>query len=125
LTFVLTLCALATPFVPTLAEQGKISYPLFGLGLTRNTTGTLSIGAIDSSVVKNVSDIAWNQVVPFAPFGSESNSSSYLQWAIHLSSFGVRIVIISSNSVLNIASRSMEHYSHLYLHIPTPLAMPR
>lgn len=83
----------ATPFFSTLAQQGQLDYPLFGLSLTRNTTGTLSIGAIDSSVVTNLSHIGWNEVVPFSPFGSESNKSSYLQWAISLSSFGVSTLV--------------------------------
>ena len=58
-----TLCPTATPFVSTLGAQGDLSYPLFGLSLTQNTTGSLAIGAIDSSVVKNVSKIVWNEVV--------------------------------------------------------------
>lgn len=47
-------------------------------------------GAIDSSVVKNASLINWNHVVDFAPFNTESNTSSYLQWAIPISGFSVR-----------------------------------
>jgi hypothetical protein len=46
-------------------------------------------GAIDTSVVTNISAIEWNEVVAFPPFGSERNVSSYLQWAITLSSFSV------------------------------------
>lgn len=33
--------------------------------------------------------IEWNEVVPFAPFAAESNTSSYLQWAIPLSRIAV------------------------------------
>ncbi|KAF7986478.1 hypothetical protein HWV62_31273 [Athelia sp. TMB] len=78
-----------TPFFPTLAAQGLLDYPLFGVSLTRNNTGTLSIGAIDSSVVANASKVVWNEVVPFSPFANQGNSSSYLQWVIRLSSFTV------------------------------------
>jgi hypothetical protein len=86
----MNLYVVATPFFATLAEQGQLDYPLFGVSLTRNSTGTLTIGAIDSSIVKNISNVEWNEVVPFSPFTSESNTSSYLQWAIPLSSFAVR-----------------------------------
>lgn len=86
----MNLYAVATPFFATLAGQGLLDYPLFGVSLTRNSTGTLTIGAIDSSIVKNISDVGWNEVVPFSPIASESNTSSYLQWAIRLSSFTVK-----------------------------------
>ncbi|RDB25730.1 Aspartic protease [Hypsizygus marmoreus] len=79
----------STPFFVTLAQQGLLDYPVFGLSLTRNTSGTLSIGAVDSSVVTNLSLISWNRVVDFTPFGSESNVSSYLQWVIPISRFSV------------------------------------
>ncbi|EPQ54079.1 acid protease [Gloeophyllum trabeum ATCC 11539] len=72
----------ATPFFASLSQQGIVNYPLFGLSLTRNTSGTLTLGAIDSSVVKDVSQIEWNEVVAFSPFGTERNTTSYLQWAI-------------------------------------------
>lgn len=78
----------STPFFVTLAQQGLLDYPLFGLSLTRNTSGTLSIGAVDSSVVTNASLISWNNVAEFSPFGAESNVSSYLQWAIPIANFG-------------------------------------
>ncbi|KAG6909869.1 hypothetical protein DXG01_014905 [Tephrocybe rancida] len=79
----------ATPFFVNLAQQGLLDYPLFGLSLTRNSTGSLSMGAVDSSVVKNASLISWNQVVDFAPFGAENNVSSYLQWAIPMSALAI------------------------------------
>ncbi|KAE9407806.1 acid protease [Gymnopus androsaceus JB14] len=79
----------STPFFPGLAEQGLLQYPLFGLSLHRNDTGSLSFGAIDSSVVTNLSNIEWNPVVEFSPFGNESNSSSYYQWVIPLPSIAV------------------------------------
>jgi hypothetical protein len=100
-------CKIATPFFATLAQQGSLEYPLFGLSLTRNTSGTLSIGmiyclcsiseypsvtitgAVDATVVANVSAISWHDVVPFSPFGSENNVSSYLQWTIVLDGFSV------------------------------------
>jgi hypothetical protein len=47
------------------------------------------IGAVDLTVVNNVSLIEWNEVVPFQPFGSESNTSSYLQWAIPILTIAV------------------------------------
>ncbi|KZP23786.1 acid protease [Athelia psychrophila] len=81
----------ATPFFPTLAAQGVLDYPLFGVSLTRNESGTLNIGAIDSSVVTNASKIVWNEVVPFAPSANQGNSSSYLQWVIRLSSFTLNV----------------------------------
>lgn len=79
----------STPFLVSLVQQGLLDYPVFGVSLTRNTTGTLTIGAVDSSVVKNTSLVGWNHVVDFAPFGAESNVSSYLQWAIPMSGFAV------------------------------------
>ncbi|KAF8071741.1 aspartic peptidase A1 [Lyophyllum atratum] len=79
----------STPFLVSLAQQGLLEYPLFGLSLTRNASGTLTIGAVDASVVKNASLISWNHVVDFAPFGAESNVSSYLQWTIPMSGFSV------------------------------------
>ncbi len=81
---------------------------MFGLSLTRNDTGSLSIGepfrhlirniynpslgAIDSSVVTNVTNVGWHEVVEFAPIGTENNVSSYLQWAIPLDGFAVCLV---------------------------------
>jgi len=79
----------ATPFFAGLAEQGQLAYPLFGLSLTEDANGTLAFGAIDSSIVKNVSNIGWNQVASFSPYNTESNTSSYLQWAIAISGFAV------------------------------------
>ncbi|KAH7927926.1 acid protease [Leucogyrophana mollusca] len=79
----------ATPFIGSLSEQGILDYPLFGLSLTRNATGTLSIGAVDVSIVQNTSEIVWNEVVPFSPLGTQANTSGYFYWAIHMSSFAV------------------------------------
>ncbi|KAI0359850.1 acid protease [Trametes cingulata] len=79
----------ATPFFATMAQNGQLDYPLFGLSLTRDSSGTLSFGAIDGSVVTNRSLIEWNEVVPFAPFAAESNTSSYLQWAVVLEGVSV------------------------------------
>ncbi|KZT22353.1 acid protease [Neolentinus lepideus HHB14362 ss-1] len=72
----------ATPFFATLSQEGLVNYPLFGLSLTRNTSGTLSLGAIDASIVENTNNIEWSEVVAFSPFGTERNTTSYLQWAI-------------------------------------------
>ncbi|KAH9068324.1 acid protease [Lactarius deliciosus] len=64
----------ATPFFPQLAQQGLLDYPLFGVNLKRNgSAGSLSLGAVDSTIVTNVSLIEWHEVVPFEPFGSENN----------------------------------------------------
>ncbi|KAF8910641.1 aspartic peptidase domain-containing protein [Gymnopilus junonius] len=79
----------SSSFFATLASRGLLEYPIFALSLTRNDTGTLSLGAIDSSVVSNASLIGWNKVAEFSPFGAESNVSSYLQWAIQLSAIAV------------------------------------
>ncbi|KAF5359403.1 hypothetical protein D9756_003391 [Leucocoprinus leucothites] len=77
------------PFLTNLAEQGLIDYPLFGFSLTRNLTGSLSLGAIDASVVTFPQNISWNDVAQFSPVSAESNTSGYLHWAIPLTSFGV------------------------------------
>ncbi|KAL4252278.1 peptidase A1 family protein [Abortiporus biennis] len=79
----------ATPFFATMAQRGLLDYPLFGISLTRNSSGSLTFGAIDGSVVSNTSLIEWNEVVPFAPFAAESNTSSYLQWTIPMKNFFV------------------------------------
>ncbi|KAI9461713.1 acid protease [Lactarius psammicola] len=81
----------ATPFFPKLAQHGLLDYPLFGVDLKRNASaGSLSLGAVDSTIVTNVSLIEWHEVVPFEPFGSENNVSSYLQWTIPISNITVR-----------------------------------
>ena len=82
---------LAAPFFSTLAQQGQLEYPVFGVALTREEPwGTLALGAIDSTYVKNASLIGWNEVVPFEPFlALGGNQSSYLQWAIPLSNISV------------------------------------
>lgn len=49
-------------------------------------------GAVDVSVVQNVSDIVWNEVVPFSPVGTRWNTSGYLYWAIQITGFSVRLV---------------------------------
>ncbi|KII89952.1 hypothetical protein PLICRDRAFT_40126 [Plicaturopsis crispa FD-325 SS-3] len=79
----------ATPFFSTLAQQGVLGYPLFGLSVTRTALGSLSLGGIDSSIVQNTSNVGWNEVMPFRPFGAESNTSSYLQWAIPLAAVAI------------------------------------
>ncbi|KAF7374899.1 Aspartic protease [Mycena sanguinolenta] len=85
----------STPFFPALAQQGILDYPLFGLSLTHDGNGSLSFGAVDSTVVKNVSKIGWNQVVEFSPVGAESNASSYLHWVTPLAAFSVNGTKIS------------------------------
>ncbi|KAF5377326.1 hypothetical protein D9757_008001 [Collybiopsis confluens] len=85
----------STPFFPGLAQRGLLQYPLFGLSLTRNDTGSLSLGAIDASVVTNLTNIQWNPVVEFSPFTNESNSSSYYQWALPLQGLTVNGTSVS------------------------------
>ncbi|PPQ69082.1 hypothetical protein CVT26_003557 [Gymnopilus dilepis] len=72
----------SSSFFATLASEGLLEYPLFAVSLKRNDTGSLTLGAVDSSVVTNATFIWWNKVAQFSPFGTESNVSSYLQWAI-------------------------------------------
>ncbi|KZT72998.1 acid protease [Daedalea quercina L-15889] len=75
----------APPVFASMASQGLLNYPLFGLSVPKNGTGSLALGAIDASVVTNRSQIEWHEVVPFAPFnGTNGTSASYLQWAIEL-----------------------------------------
>ncbi|KAI0819099.1 acid protease [Irpex lacteus] len=84
-----------TPFFATMAQRGQLAYPLFGLSLTLNSSGSLTLGAVDGSVVTNLSLIQWNEVVPFAPLlGSAGNASSYLQWTIPLSGIQVNGTIL-------------------------------
>jgi len=79
-----------TPFFTKLAQAGQLVYPFFGVNLERNASyGSLSIGAIDSTIVKNVSLIEWIEVIPFRPIGVQSNVSGYLQWAIPISNITV------------------------------------
>ncbi|KAF8992829.1 aspartic peptidase domain-containing protein [Cyathus striatus] len=78
-------------FSGLVANSGILDYPLFALSLTRNSSGSLSLGAIDSSVVTNTSLINWNRVAQFPPFGAENNVSSYLQWTIPLAAFSVNV----------------------------------
>lgn len=41
---------IGTPFFATLAQQGQLDYPLFGISLERNATpGSLSLGEVRSS----------------------------------------------------------------------------
>ncbi|KAJ7274400.1 aspartic peptidase domain-containing protein [Mycena haematopus] len=84
----------STPFFPALAQRGVLDYPLFGLSLTHDASGSISFGAVDATVVKNVSDIGWNQVVEFSPVGA-GNVSSYLHWVTPLSAFSVNGTKIS------------------------------
>ncbi|KAG1906727.1 aspartic peptidase domain-containing protein [Suillus fuscotomentosus] len=81
--------ASATPFFSTLAQQGILDYPIFGLSLKRNATRTFTLGAIDVSVVQNVSQVVWNEVVSFSPIGTQTNISGYFYWVIRMSSFAV------------------------------------
>ncbi|KAL0575173.1 hypothetical protein V5O48_006795 [Marasmius crinis-equi] len=79
----------SSPFLATLAERGLVRYPLFGVGLTRGSYGTLALGAIDGTVVKNLSNVEWGEVVQFPPIGNENNQTSYWHWALPLQSVSV------------------------------------
>lgn len=48
----------------------------------------MHVGAVDSTIVKNVSLIEWMEVAPFEPVGND-NVSSYLEWAIPISTIAV------------------------------------
>ncbi|KAJ7035013.1 aspartic peptidase domain-containing protein [Mycena alexandri] len=85
----------STPFFPALAQQGLLDYPLFGLSLTDGVSGSLSLGAIDTTIVANVSKIGWNKVVEFSPIGSESNTSSYLHWVTPMAAYSINNKTIS------------------------------
>ncbi|KAG6333273.1 hypothetical protein ID866_5815 [Astraeus odoratus] len=46
----------ATPFFATLASQGILGYPLFGLSLTRNSSGTITLARDNNTFVLQPSD---------------------------------------------------------------------
>ncbi|TFK72900.1 acid protease [Pluteus cervinus] len=77
----------STPFFVRLAQHGLLDYPMFGISM-RNSTGYLTLGAIDASVVQNASLIGWNPVVEFPPLGTDSDPE-YLQWAIPLTQISI------------------------------------
>ncbi|KAJ8502383.1 hypothetical protein ONZ45_g11815 [Pleurotus djamor] len=85
----------STPFFANLAQRGLLEYPLFGVRLTKNNSGSLSLGAIDASVVMEPNNISWNPVVQFSPFATENNVSSYLQWAIPLEAFSINDTLLA------------------------------
>lgn len=92
-----------------------LPYPIVGLSLTHSTNGTLSLGAllsywqcilvsiftfhlgaIDSSVVQNISLMSWHVVEPFEPFPGQNASTTplYLDWVIPLDDLIVRLIFI-------------------------------
>lgn len=87
----------SSPLFSQLAQQGKLEYPLFGLSLNRFDNGSLTLGAVDASVVHDVNQIAWHPVVEFSPFGTESEQASYLQWATPLAGFGTNGTTLAPN----------------------------
>jgi len=128
---------IATPFFVTLAQRGLLDYPIFGLSLTGNASGSLSIGAslsflvapsqlmvvtstgaVDSSVVTNVSEIKWNEVIPFPPFGSSMNTSSYLQWAIPFTGLSVSIIWVFLCTTSNVCAGKW-HANHAHSNLST------
>lgn len=42
---------IGTPFFSSLAQQGIVDYPIFGIYLTRNSTGTLSLGQSTNTAI--------------------------------------------------------------------------
>ena len=46
----------ATPFFANLSESGGLDYPLFGLSLTRDASGTLTFGEPPLLVILTLSD---------------------------------------------------------------------
>jgi hypothetical protein len=65
----------------------------------------MHVGAVDSTVVTNISLIEWNEVVPFEPVGIESNVSSYLEWVIPISVITVSTWRVLRPSLLNASVR--------------------
>lgn len=80
----------SSSFVERLAAGGQLEYPLFGVSLSSNGNGTLTLGAVDADVVQDASLIEWHDIVPFPPFGHAANQSIYLHWAIELDKVDVR-----------------------------------
>jgi hypothetical protein len=89
----------ATSYLSNLVQDGELTYPIFGVSLTNDDQGTISFGAIDASVVSDIRNVTWNEVVQFPPFGHESNASSYLHWAVILDKISV-----NNNSIVPIPS---------------------
>jgi hypothetical protein len=108
---------IATTLLSGLVQQG-LPYPMFGLSLTRQG-GSLSLGAVDASIVTTPHSLSWNSVAEFSPFGAESNTSSYLHWAIPLSSFsvnGTQLTPIPSQAVAtrNVSLALLDVYVFLF-----------
>ena len=80
------------------------------------SNGIYIAGAIDASVVTNISYIGWNKVAQFPPFGAENNVSSYLQWAISLTAVAVSQIFIPKISLL--ADRAFRSTVLLLLQYP-------
>ncbi|KAL7410223.1 aspartic peptidase domain-containing protein [Mrakia frigida] len=96
---------LASPLLNNLASNGTLAYPLFGIHLDRNTTlgGSLSIGAIDSSIIPNQSMLQWHPVVEFPPFNNAppaNFTSPYLQWSLVLTNVTMNGTAIDLNSTV-------------------------
>ncbi|KAF5341657.1 hypothetical protein D9611_001875 [Ephemerocybe angulata] len=87
----------STPFFTTLAYKGLLDYPLFALSLTKNLTGSLTIGKF--SPFTTFRQISWNRVATFPPFVNAVNetTATYLQWAIPLPSFSINGTSLTPN----------------------------
>ncbi|KAF8183918.1 aspartic peptidase A1 [Pholiota molesta] len=70
------------------AANLTLSNQTFGV-ITNSNVSLVDQSAIDSAIVANDSLIGWNKVAEFPPFSSESNVSSYLQWAIPMTGITV------------------------------------
>jgi hypothetical protein len=83
------------------------------------------VGAVDSTIVTNVSLIEWIEVTPFEPIGSESNVSSYLQWAIPISNITVsnlRVLRFHAHAAVGRSGTEPSHCNPRILNkIPTTL----
>lgn len=93
--------AKSSPLVTSILQESNLSYPIFGLSLSRRT-GRITFGAVDPEVLPTVQDreqVEWHDVVPF-PSGNTalpSNSTinadgetldAYLAWTLGLSGAG-------------------------------------
>lgn len=65
------------PFLSNLLTNNNVSYPLFSLALNK-TGGKLTLGALDSNILPNSSEVGqveWSDVIPF-PSGSTYNNTN-------------------------------------------------
>jgi hypothetical protein len=92
--------------------------------LTDNHLISCIIGAVDSTIVKNVSLIEWIEVVPFEPIGTQDNVTSYLEWAVPISTITVSTMVNSSSTCVHgfvhrLGVRPLRYSPHILRQIPT------